>query len=280
MIDRWGNSGTIFSWEILNEADLWWGANPAQLRAWIDDVAGFTRQYEKQKWGRNHMISTSFAEAMPKGELGTLAYTSPALDYATTHLYIGASKAPKEAVGPALALRQGVEHSIGLITDNRPYMDTENGPIDGWIESAVLDDEVFHGMIWAHLASGGAGSGFRWPYRNPHHLTEGMLAHLKRMSQFVPQVPWKTLSGKYVPVVAEGDKGAATSAFGTASSAIAWTSGGGPLRVRWSGPAKVRCRVFDTRTGQWMSDAVVTARDGAYEIAGKAGSFVVLLTKV
>jgi mannan endo-1,4-beta-mannosidase len=280
MIDRWGNSGTIFAWELLNEADLWWSANPAQLRAWIDDMASFTRQYERRKWGRNHMLSVSFAEPMPKGALAALAYSSSALDYATTHLYIGTSRAPKEAVGPALALRQGVAYSLAQIKDARPFMDTENGPIDRWIESAALDEEVFHGMIWAHLASGGAGSGFRWPYRNPHHLTEGMLSHLKHMDAFVAQVPWKSLAGRHVPIVAEGEKSAATCAFASPTSAIAWTSGGGPLRVRWSGPAKARCRVFDTRAGVWVSDFVVAGKNGVYEIPGKPGSFAVLLTRI
>ena len=29
-------------------------------------------------------------------------------------------------------------------------------------------------MSWAHLASGGAGGGMRWPNRHPHVLTSGM----------------------------------------------------------------------------------------------------------
>ncbi|AIE85573.1 hypothetical protein [Fimbriimonas ginsengisoli] len=273
LIDRWGNSGTIFSWELLNEADLWWGAKPAQLRDWIDDMSAFVRSYERKKWGRTHLLSTSFSEPMPKGDLVPVVYREKSLDYATNHLYIGASRAPKEPVGPALAIRDGVRRALSLLNDTRPFMDTENGPIDRWVESAQLDDEIFLNMSWAHLASGAAGSGLRWPYRNPHHLTEGMLHHLKNMSRFVAAVDWPSLAGVRVAVSAEGDKSAASCAFGTPKAAIAWTSGGGSLRLKWNGPAKVRCRIFNIRTGSWVSESDLFRHAGVYEIPGIAGPF-------
>ncbi len=252
MIDRWGNTGTIFGWELMNEIDIWWGATPAQIGSWLDDMSRFVRSYEKQRWGRNHLISASFADAMPSGEMGDVAFGAAGLDYATTHLYIGVSKAPKEPVGPAKTEIRGVRYALGKITDARPYMDTENGPINGWIKDGALDDSVFHNMIWAHLASGGAGSGFRWPYRHPHVLSEGMLDSLRAMSRFCEKVRWSALSGDRTPFEVSGDKNAATCGFATKRLALAWSSEPGPLTFRWVGDGPVRYQLFDTIRGKWI----------------------------
>ncbi|HUS14849.1 MAG TPA: hypothetical protein VM536_07495, partial [Chloroflexia bacterium] len=53
-----------------------------------------------------------------------------------------------------------------------------------------FDDEYYHNMTWAHLASGGAGTGLRWPCRNPHHLTPGMHATQRGMARFCSHIDW------------------------------------------------------------------------------------------
>ena len=279
MIDRWGNTGDVFAWELLNEADNWWGASAAQLDDWTHDMAQFVRQYEHKKWGRNHLVNVSFMESMPKGDLGRLAYDSPDLDYASTHLYIGASRAPKDRFGPALTEVEGVAYSLGKLCDTRPYIDTENGPIDRWIDDPTLDEDVFLGMIWAHMASGAAGSGFRWPYRHPHHLTEGMLQHLKQMSAFAEAVPWHELSGSYVPISISSADGSANACFGTEHAAILWSTAKGQYSLQWSkGPAKVHCRLFDTRKGVWTGDSIVERVNGHYVINQPIADSAILLT--
>ncbi|HWD39384.1 MAG TPA: hypothetical protein VG944_11075 [Fimbriimonas sp.] len=278
LIDHWGNTGTVFSWELLNEGDLWWGETPEQLRDWIEDMATYARDYEKKKWGRNHLLSVSISQAMPRGGLATDAFNLPGLDYATTHLYIGASKAPTEPVGPALAENEGVVYCLRHIEDRRPYIDTENGPIDKWIDSATLDNEVFRGMIWAHLASGAAGSGFRWPYRRPHHLTEGMLAALRAMSTFAEDVPWQSLAGDRVRLEASGQKGQATCGFGTGRCAIVWTGGSGDVTVRWpDGPATVRAKAFDCHTGMLIKNASVRRIEDHWVVSAGSSSCVAFL---
>src|SRR5690606_5338216 len=42
----------------------------------------------------------------------------------------------------------------------------------------------------AHLASGGAGGGMRWPNRHPHTLTQGMRAAQRALAGFVPLIDW------------------------------------------------------------------------------------------
>jgi mannan endo-1,4-beta-mannosidase len=45
-------------------------------------------------------------------------------------------------------------------------------------------------MQWAHLASGGAGGGMRWPNRTPHTLTPGMRRAQASLSGFLPLIDW------------------------------------------------------------------------------------------
>jgi len=288
MVDRWGNSGTVFAWELLNEAELYWGASPEQLASWGSEMATCVREYERKKWGRNHLITMSIARAMPTGGLGDVAYRQPGFDLATTHLYIGASKAPTEPIEPALNIREGVTFALKAIKDNRPYIDGEDGPIDKWIANGRLDDSVFHNMTWAHLASGGAGSGLRWPYRHPHYISDGMMASLRRMRTFADEVPWTKLSGE---LSAEFDvqvpEGWIACRVGTPRAAVAWlrskdekASQGVALRIAWpDGPAKVQYRLYDTLAGKWIGSGNAQMKEGGFaiEVAKPAGSVAVVM---
>lgn len=268
LINRYGNSGVVFAWEILNEGDIWWGETPLELKSWIEDIAGYVHDYEFKKWGRNHLISVSIANPMPEGDLADDAFRLPQLNYATTHLYIGASRAPTEAIKPAFTEHEGVAYCLHEITDNRPYMDTENGPIDHWVADAKLDNHVFENMSWAHLASGGAGSSFRWPYRHPHHLTEGMLTTLHAMSVFTGEVPWASLATFQVPLNVTGDQGAATFGIAGTGVAIAWTSGSRAIEVSSNfGAAPVTVRLFDCRAGTWLPEQKAAAERGRIRIS-------------
>ncbi|MDH7481268.1 MAG: hypothetical protein QHH26_04720 [Armatimonadota bacterium] len=270
IIDRWGNTGAIFAWELLNEADYWWGASPEQVIAWAKEIGDFVRNYEKSKWGRNHLICISTGRPMPKEGWDDLAYHLPGMDFATTHLYIGVSNAPDEPIGPAFTEKQGVEYAISQIKDNRPYIDGENGPINRWIADVNLDNEVFHNMSWAHLASGGAGSGLRWPYRNPHHLSDGMYRTLALMSHFAKEVPWRKLVGNRVTVEVPVPEGWVSCSISTKECALVWVAAPKAERMNiclsWpNGPKSARYRCYDTKTGEWVNGAA-TLVDGKFDI--------------
>ena len=265
IIDRWGNLGDVFAWELLNEADLWWEASPEQVAVWAKEMGDYVREYEKSKWGRNHLICMSISKPLPEGGWADDAFRLPGMDLATTHLYLGAANAPDEPIGPALAINKGVKYSLSQIRDNRPYIDGEDGPINRWIADEKLDDEVFHNMVWAHMASGGAGSGFRWPYRFPHHLSDGMYRHLSRMSKFAKDVPWQKLIETPSEIKVSVPEGWAACSTGTNKGALVWVASPKPsetkLSITWNGPKTIKYRCYDTKTGEWFSKGTVDNKD-------------------
>lgn len=262
LIDRYGNSDTIFAWEIMNEIDLWWGASPEQIKAWVDEVVTAVRAYEKSKWGRNQLMTVSFSQAMPKGLNAETAFRRTDLEFATMHLYIGASKAPKRGQEEQAAadFASGVVYAGEQVKDGRPVLDGESGPIDHWIADEIFDDLVFHDMSWAHLMAGGAGPGTRWPYRNPHHITQGMLDSLKAMSIFCAGVPWDSLTGAAQVQVAQPDQIRRVSSIATDNGSLLWyrQSNASPAgSISFTVPPHAHnYRLFDIRKGQWLGPAV------------------------
>ena len=186
MIERWGHSKHILAWELMNEIELWWGASSYEMDKWISEMADFVREHQLKTHGFTQLITASSAANMPSGALGKVIYNHPKLDFATTHLYTGPGmNAPRNTTDVVTEVALAVNYALWQIEDNRPYTDTESGPIEMWIGSATFDAEFLHNVSWAHLASGGAGTGMRWPYRSPHVLTTGMLESLARISAFI-----------------------------------------------------------------------------------------------
>ena len=186
MIERWGHSKHILAWELMNEIELWWGATTQEIDGWISEMADFVREQQLKTHGFTQLITASSAANMPSGALGKVIYDHPKLDFATSHLYTGPGmNAPRNTTDVVTEVALAVNYALWQIKDNRPYTDTESGPIDMWIGSSTFDAEFLHNVSWAHLASGGAGTGMRWPYRSPHVLTTGMLESLSRIAAFI-----------------------------------------------------------------------------------------------
>jgi hypothetical protein len=88
-------------------------------------------------------------------------------------------------------VREGLEK----VPPDRPFLDSEHGPIHTFKDHhrtlpEAFDDEYFRHIQWAHLASGGAGGGMRWPNRHPHILTRGMRRAQRALAGFLPLVDW------------------------------------------------------------------------------------------
>ncbi|MGB8955132.1 MAG: hypothetical protein WCC10_07150 [Tumebacillaceae bacterium] len=224
MIDRWGNSDHLLAWEIMNEADMWWEASPDEIKAWIDEMSLFVKTYEQQKWGKNHMITFSTAKAVPDGTLGDAVFNHPDIDFSNTHLYAEpAVNAPVNAIDAAVSFDQDIAGAQTMMQTPKPFTDTESGPITEWITDHDLDHEYFHNMSWAHLMAGGAGFGMRWPYLEPHTLTETMRDHQLAMSKFARTIDWTHFPSRNIDKDAAIDQ-AGVKIFGSGDGrqAILW----------------------------------------------------------
>ena len=199
-IDRWGDSPAIFAYDLLNEIHPYWGGSPADQARWVTEMARFTKEYEQARWGRRHLLTVSIFGAIPEAGYIDLIMRHPELDFVTTHVYIfGLVDNPENTIDGALVMRDAVRHAFSQMDTVRPYLDTESGPIHLFMDlgrtlPAAFDAEYLHNMSWAHLATGGAGSGMRWPFRDPHCLTPEMHSIQRGMSRFLPALDWVRFS--------------------------------------------------------------------------------------
>lgn len=199
IIDRWGGSPNIFAWDIMNEIDIWWGSTMDEIEAYVDEMAAFVREYETERWGRTRLITVSSAAPVPEGALGRIIYRHSALDFANTHLYIGPDiRQPDNPIGAGPMMAGGVLRSLEAIDDNRPYFDSESGPIDRWIINPRFDQEYHHNMSWGHLAAGGAGSGMRWPYTDPHFILPELRDNLLALARFASTIDWANFPSRNI----------------------------------------------------------------------------------
>ena len=200
-VERWGGSGALFAWDLWNEI------HPAQARdsaepfgEFIADLSQHVRSLETRLYGRSHPQTVSLfgPELLWRAHMGMdeAIFRHPDLDFASIHLYHqGTIDHPRNTVDAAVATGRIVREALGHIRDRRPFLDTEHGPIHTFKDKKKtlpepFDDEYFRHMQWAHLASGGAGGGMRWPNRKPHTLTAGMRRAQRALAEFLPLVDW------------------------------------------------------------------------------------------
>lgn len=277
---RWGGSGALFAWDLWNEADpAHGGGDPACVARFIDDVGPWLRDLETRLHGRAHPQTVSvFGPVLEKHpELADPIFRHPALDFATIHLYEKSTiDNPRDTVAPALAAGRLMRAAVGHAGAGRPVLDSEHGPIASYRDPRrplceAFDDEYFRYIQWAHLASGGAGGGMRWPYRRPHVLTHGMRAAQSALAKFLPLIDW-TSFGRFNlgAQVQSSDPRIAVFACGDPDQAVLWLlrtdaarrrkpmrADLPPVRTRIAvpglNPGRFAATVFDTRTGQALA---------------------------
>lgn len=208
MIDRWGDSEHILAWEIMNEIEMWWNASPEEIKAWVDEVSSFVREYEQEKWGDNHMITVSTANPVPTGLLGDVIFNHPNIDFANTHFYHEPTiNDPDNTIDAAITVNKFIRNVQKQMDTPKPFTETESGPITQWITDRDLDLEYFHNMSWAHLMSGGASFSMRWPYLQPHTLTDTMRDYQLAMANFARTVDWTHFAGQNIDKQLSFNKG-------------------------------------------------------------------------
>jgi mannan endo-1,4-beta-mannosidase len=278
-IERWGGSGAVFAWDLWNEIHPAQAGDSADcFGEFIHDLSSHVRAQERQRFGRCHPQTVSifgpelrWRAHMPLREP---IFRHPDLDFCTLHIYEeGAIDDPKDTIGAAVAMGRIVRDALAEITDGRPFLDTEHGPIHSFKDHrrtlpAPFDDEYFRHMQWAHLASGGAGGGMRWPNRSPHVLTPGMHRAQKAMADFLPLIEWTRFHRACLNDDLKATGGdVAVFGCGDASQAVAWVlrrdsigrdgrlrRDAAPLAIRLSvpglEPGPVRVTFWDTTAGR------------------------------
>ena len=196
VIERWGASGVIAAWDLFNEIHPHWGGTPAQQGEVIGRISHAVREKEMALHGFTRPQTVSVFGPDP-AEYEDLIFRHPSLDFATTHIYSsGAIDYPRNTITSAVAMAEWTQHGLANTPANRPFTDSEHGPIHLFNDHKktlpeAFDDEYERHMIWTHLACGGAGSGMRWPARHPHILTEGMRQNLGGMAAFARLIDWQ-----------------------------------------------------------------------------------------
>jgi mannan endo-1,4-beta-mannosidase len=272
--DRWGASPALFAWDLWNEIHpAHGGGDPATAAPFLDDIAGWLRAHEIERRGYANLqtVSVFGPELINHPSLVETIFRHPALDFANTHLYEhGTIDAPADTVAPALAvarlMRSAVEEA-----GTRAVFDSEHGPIHSFKDKkrtlpAAFDDEYFRHIQWAHLASGGAGGGMRWPNRHPHVLTPGMRKAQRGLADFLPLIDWTRFKRRNLSTeLVSDDPGLALVGCGDAHQAVVWAlrtdclSSQGTVKPQEAAPAAT-LRIPELADGSYAVTTYDTAR--------------------
>ncbi|NUZ05845.1 hypothetical protein HQN59_08715 [Schlegelella sp. ID0723] len=285
---RWGASPALFAWDLWNEMHPAHGEDdPAACEPFIDDVGSFLRDLELRLHGRAHLQTVSIfgPELLRWPALCDPVFRHPRLDFANTHLYERDTiDDPRDTVAPALATGRLMRAAVREASDGRPVFDSEHGPIHAFLDHhrilpEAFDDEYFRHIQWAHLASGGAGGGMRWPNRHPHVLTHGMRVAQHGLARFLPLIDWTRFRRRNLNDEARATPGLAVFACGDEHQALGWLlrtdhlAPNGTLRtdgptlpagltVPGLAPGHYRCTLFDTRSGKVVGTRVLAHGGG------------------
>ena len=268
-VERWGGSGVLFAWDLWNEIHPGQAEESADgFGEFIHDLSQHVRRLEQRLYGRSHPQTVSlFGPELiwrPHMPLAEPIFRHPDLDFASIHIYEeGTIDFPRDTVAPALAMGKIVRGALGQILDNRPFMDSEHGPIHSFKDHhitlpEVFDDEYFRRMQWAHLAAGGAGGGMRWPNRHPHSLTMGMRKAQQRMATFLPLIDWTCFRRVNLNSEVRCPPGISSCACGDDAQFLGWLLDT-QQRTRSLNPAELRIEVPGLRAGRYRFTILDTA---------------------
>ena len=203
--ERWGGSGVLFAWDLWNEIHPAYANKSTDVfYDFVQEISQHLRSTEERLYGRSHLQTVSLYGPVLNDHpnVADVIFRHPALDFASTHFYdIATINNPKNTVTSAVVTGKLVREALQHINGNKPFFDSEHGPIHTFKDRHKtlpehFDDEYFRHMQWAHFASGAAGGGMRWPNRHPHCLTHGMRRAQKHLAEFSHLLDWKNFRRK------------------------------------------------------------------------------------
>jgi hypothetical protein len=278
-VERWGGSGALFAWDLWNEIHpAYGGGDPGCFAGYVEDLSETVRRREIELYGRSHPQTVSvFGPVLLEYDgVDEAILRHPRLDFASTHFYEqGTIDHPHNTVEAAVGTGRLVREALAEVPPDRPFFDSEHGPIHTFKDHhrtlpEVFDDEYFRHIQWAHLASGGAGGGMRWPNRHPHRLTPGMREAQKALAGYLPLIDWTRFRRRNLNFEIEiQGRGCVGFACGDAEQAVVWVlrvdrrdrkgmlrKDAEPVEVTLSipglGPGRYRVTPWDTVAGRCL----------------------------
>jgi len=203
--ERWGGSGALFAWDLWNEIHPSHAENNTSVfHDFISEISTHLRDLETRLYGRPHLQTVSLFGPVLHDHpaVADVIFRHPLLDFATTHFYDAQTiNHPKNTIEPAICTGALVREALEHLSITRPFLDSEHGPIHAFKDlhrtlPEPFDDEYFRHIQWAHVASGGAGGGMRWPNRHPHVLTHGMRVAQQNLANFMGYINWANFRRK------------------------------------------------------------------------------------
>jgi hypothetical protein len=291
---RWGHSPAVFGWDLWNEIDSFYsGGNMAAVHGFVSEISEAVRAEELRLHGRAHLqtVSVYFPVLRERPAIADIIFRHPSLDFASVHLYEkGTIDHPRSSLAPAEATSRLLAEALAHCPEGRPLLDTEHGPIHSFKDRKItlpddFDTECFRRTQWAHLASGGAGGGMRWPYRNPHVLLPAMHQAQSVLTNFLPLIDWRRLRRKPLEsrLTVHGFDGLACGCGDETQAIICLMATSAhcgkvvPVELTGLQPGSYRVAQVNTVTGAQEDSQMHTRQDGTLVmLAGGAGQDVAL----
>lgn len=232
MADRWGKSDRIFTWELNNEiTECFLSPGPdvplEPIKKWVEEMGEYLKNYEKQKYGKSHLISVS---------AGDYLFNNSGTDIAVTHFYTP-STYKLDPISSSLEIRGRTDsHLLNIVNYKRPYIENERQAgsfiFANWFFPPFLHKSVEHNIGWTLMANGAAGAGLPWAYPNlytnlyndpPGHRHNFVKESNKAMSNFVKNVDFANFNSRNINKdISSSIKEITPSASGDGKTVIGW----------------------------------------------------------
>jgi hypothetical protein len=192
IIARWGYSGSVFAWELVDQLDRVGTTIPDTMSDWVREMASYLRQTDPYK----HLITVGLRD-ISKASLLDRAV----LDFRQVRYY------QRRPIEPAVDQVSGTLNTLAPLLSNadRPVFMNEFS-LNPWFEPTADDPTGIHvhQTMWATALSGAAGSAASW-WWDTYLFPQNLIAGFGPLAAFTRGIPWNTADLAPVSVFLAGD---------------------------------------------------------------------------